>query len=84
MPELGLTYYKYELPGGTRILAMEYPHKNAYPHLGGGEVQTYTNYYLWDSEFFSPSSVSKYKIVDALKTLKGQMQAELNPKADEN
>jgi hypothetical protein len=81
--ELGLTYYKYELPNGARILAMEYQRRNPYPLSGEGEVQTLTNYYLWEDEYFSPSSASEYAIVDLLKKLKGQLQTELSPnKAD--
>jgi hypothetical protein len=30
VPELGLTCYKYDLPDGGRILAMEYQHESHY------------------------------------------------------
>jgi len=84
VPELGLVYYKYTLPDGGRIVAMEYQSKNPYPAYGGGEIQTTASYYLWDGEYFSPTFASDYEIVDRLKKLKVTLQAELRsePVAD--
>ena len=77
VPELGQTYYRYDLPDGGRILAMEYQRINPYPASGEGELQTITIYYLWDGEYFSPSSASEYFITDRLKNLKVTLQKEL-------
>jgi hypothetical protein len=79
--ELGLTYYKYELPDGCRILAMEYQRENPYPVSGDGERQTITVYYLWEGELFTPSPASEYTITDKLKNLKTAMQKELRAEA---
>ena len=76
--ELGLTYYKYELPEGGSILAMEYQRENPYPqHTNGEKVQTIMVYYLWDGEYFIPSPAGEFAIVDRLKNLKTAMQKEL-------
>ena len=77
VPELGLTYFKYELPDGGKLLAMEYQRKNPYPASGGEPLQTIANYYLWDGEYFSPTFASDYEIVERLKKLKVTLQAEL-------
>jgi len=74
--ELGLTYFKYELPDGGKILAMEYQRENPYPRADEGKVQTCTNYYLWDGEYFIPSPASEYLLIDRLKNLKTTMQKE--------
>jgi hypothetical protein len=73
VPELGLTYYKYELPKDSSILAMEYTRPNPYPVSGEGKFQTIATYYLWDGEYFTPNSVSEYTITDLLKKLKVEM-----------
>lgn len=75
--ELGLTYYKYELPKGGRILAMEYKRQNPYPLKDEGQLQTITIYYLWDGEHFIPSPAGEYYIADRLKNLKMELQKEL-------
>ena len=77
VPELGLTYYRYDLPDGARILAMEYTRINPYPASGDGKLQTITVYYLWEGEHFIPSSASEYFITDRLKNLKVTLQNEL-------
>lgn len=83
VPELGLAYYKYILPDGCRLIAMEYQSKNRYPAYGGDEIQTAASHYLWEGEYFSPSPASEYEIVDRLKKLKAVLQAELRSEADE-
>jgi len=76
--ELGLTYYKYELPETGSILAMEYQRENIYPQYSNGEkIQTITVYYLWDGEYFIPNPAGEFAIVDRLKNLKTAMQKEL-------
>jgi len=84
VPELGQTYYKYELPDGSgRFLAMEYQRINSYPIADEGKVQTITFYYLWDGEYFIPNSVSEYALTDRLKNLKTAMQKELRSETSE-
>ena len=77
VPELGQTYYRYDLPDGGRIMAMEYQRRNPYPVGDEGNLQTITIYYLWDGEYFVPNATSEYALVDRLKTLKTAMQKEL-------
>lgn len=82
-PELGLTYYRYELPDGGRILAMEYQRENPYTLSGEESLQTVTTYFLWDGEHFTPHSASEYTIIDRLKNLKAVLQKELCAAAGE-
>jgi len=68
--ELGLTYYKYELPkDGGRILAMEYQRQNPYPRDDENLIQTIVVYYLWEGEYFIPNTAGEYFIIDRLKKL---------------
>jgi hypothetical protein len=84
VPELGQTYYKYELPDGSgRFLAMEYRRENYYQLAGEGQLQTITIYYLWDGEHFIPNSASDYVLADRLKNLKTSMQKELRSETAE-
>ena len=69
VPELGLTYYKYELPDSSRLLAMEYQRENSYPFYGEDGVKTLTTYFLWDGEYFSPNAASERTIIERLKTI---------------
>ena len=77
VPELGLSYYKYDLPGKGHIITMEYSRHNPYPRPGDEPLQTITVYYLWESEFFNPSPSSEYTITDRLKQLKLELQTKL-------
>ena len=77
VPELGLVYYRYELPDGGRILAMEYQSESHYTE----GLQTYTTYYLWDGEHFTPHSASEYIIIERLKNLKAVLHEELRSEA---
>ena len=79
VPELGLEYYKYELPDGSRILVMEYRRPNPYPRSNEESLQTFTIYYLWDSEYFNPCPSSEYTLTDLFKKLKAEYQKELRP-----
>jgi hypothetical protein len=76
-PELGLTYYRYDLPEGSKILAMEYQNENSYRHSDENEYQTITHYYLWTDRLFTPHFSSENEIVECLKKLKVGMQKEL-------
>ena len=73
-----MTYYRYELPDGGQILAMEYQSESHYAYAGEDGLQTCTTYYLWDGEHFSPQSASEYTIIDRLKNLKATLQGELH------
>ena len=81
-PELGLTYYKYELPEGSKILAMEYQRENSYLVGDEGKYQTVTTYYLWTGELFVPHFSNESSIVDCLKRLKVDMHKELRAGAE--
>ena len=78
VPELGLTYYKYKLPGSGRLLAMEYQHQNPYyQSYGGEEFETTVINYLWEGEYFIPNPASEYGIIERFKKLKAEFQKEL-------
>ena len=81
IPELGLIYYRYELPKGDRILAMEYQRKNSYPRTDEEVLQTVTVYYLWEGELFTPNPASVSYITNRLKELKVEIQKELRTEA---
>jgi hypothetical protein len=78
--ELGLTYFKYELPKGGRIVAMEYQRATPYPMEDEERLQTIAIYYLWDGEHFIPNPAGEYYITDRLKNLKMELQKELRTK----
>ena len=64
--ELKLTYYKYDLPDGVRIIVMKYlkvPYGEKKPTLR-------CNHYLQRSEHFDSDTVSDYEISNHLKDLK--------------
>jgi hypothetical protein len=82
VPELGLTYYRYDLPNNARILVMEYQRLNPYPINGEGKIQTLSVYYLWEGEHFVPSPASEYQITNRLKELKMELQKELCAETD--
>jgi hypothetical protein len=82
--ELGLTYYRYDLPKGEKILVMEYQRRNPYPIANEESLQTVVVYYLWDGAFFIPNPAGEYFITDKLKNLKVEMQKDIRAKADAN
>lgn len=72
--ELDLTYYKYDLPGGGRIIAMEYFRD---PYRGEGtEPLMRVVFYLQRGKCFVPSEASDYSIADRLKEIKGTLSTE--------
>jgi len=78
-PELDLTYYKYDLPGGNRIIAMEYlraPFPSEKP-AGDNTPIVCKSFYLQTGNYFSPTSVSDYTIAEHLKNLKATLAKEL-------
>jgi len=73
-PELDLTYYKYDLPGGGRIIAMEY-YRDPY-RMEGTEPVMCVNFYLQRGKCFVPSAASDYTVADRLKEIKATLHAE--------
>jgi hypothetical protein len=65
-PELDLTFYKYDLPGGSRIIAMEYL-RSPYPSetlTGNKKAVANNKYYLQRGTYFNPSAVSEHEIAE--------------------
>jgi hypothetical protein len=81
-PELGLTYYRYDLPEGSKILAMEYRREIACRYGNEEKYQTLNHFYLWTEELFVPHFASESEITDRLKRLKVDIQKELRAGAD--
>ena len=78
-PELDLTYYKYDLPSGGRIIAMEYL-RAPYPSeksTGDNNPIVCKSFYLQTGDYFSPTAVSDYTIAEHLKSLKATLAKEL-------
>lgn len=70
--ELDLTYYKYDLPGGGRVIAMEHlraPFPSERP-AGNSKGVVCKSYYLQTGDYFNPTAVSDYTIAAHLKELK--------------
>ncbi len=81
--ELGLVYYKYDLPKGHRILAMEYQRKDPYSPGSGAPLQTVVLYYLWeDGDRFAPIPAGESYLADWLKHLKWELKRELQAQPD--
>ena len=85
-PELNLTYYKYDLSDGSRLIVMEYLRK---PYPGektadGSTAIVCHNRYLQIGAYFNPFAASAYAITDHLKNLKEKLAKELreNARAD--
>ena len=77
-PELDLTYYKYDLPGGGRIIAMEYL-RSLFPSekpAGNNKAVVCKSLYLQTGDYFNPSAVSDYTIAEHLKNLKAKLLKE--------
>jgi hypothetical protein len=82
-PELGLTFYKYDLPDGNRIIAMEYVREPYYYEESKGDVITCCRLYLQKEKYFNPSPVSEYVIADHLKELKVKLIKEQKSVTDD-
>ncbi len=75
--ELGLVYYKYDLPKGHRILAMEYQRVDPYAPESGAPLQTVVNYFIWeDGDRFDPTAAVETYIADWLMHLKWELKRE--------
>ena len=82
-PELDLTFYKYDLPDFSRLIALEYL-RASYPserNGGSGDAITCNKFYLQRGAYFNPFAVSGYEIANHLKNLKGKLIKEMNPNA---
>ena len=77
-PELDLTFYKYDLPGGGRLIAMEYLKEPYSREEANGEVDFVVNhkFYLQKGKYFNPSAASDFEIAERLKEIKATLQAE--------
>jgi hypothetical protein len=81
-PELGLTYYKHDLPDGARIIVMEHL-RTPYTSENNGEDVLMSRFHLQKSgQFFNPTATGEFGIADHLKELKAKLVKELkgNPK----
>jgi hypothetical protein len=77
-PELDLTFYKYDLPGGGRVIAMEYlrePYQSE-RHNENEEAVTNFKLYLLHGKYFSPFAVSEHETAERLKELKETLNKE--------
>lgn len=77
-PELDLTYYKYDLPGGGRIIAMQYlrePYPSEKPKGRDGFIVC-ERFYLQRGKYFNPSASSDHEIAEHLKALKATLTKE--------
>jgi Zn-finger nucleic acid-binding protein len=71
-PELDLTFYRYDLPGGGRVLAMEYlrePYQNE-RHDENEESVANHKFYLQRGKYFNPTAASEHEIAERLKEIK--------------
>ncbi len=81
--ELGLVYYKYDLPKGHRILAMEYQRVDPYTLGSGAPLKTVVNYYIWeDGDRFDPTAAVETYITDWLMHFKWELKRELQTQPD--
>ena len=83
--ELGLVYFKYDLPKGHRILAVEYQRKDLYSPRNDATLRTLVDYYLWeDGERFVPTPTAQSYIAEWLKHLKMELIREQKGQPDEH
>jgi len=77
-PELDLTFYKFDLPGGGRIIALEYlrePYASE-RHNGSGESVACHKFYLQRGKYFDPFAASDSVIAERLKNIKVTLTTE--------
>jgi len=76
--ELDLTYYKYDLPGGGRLIAIEHlrePYASE-RHAGSVEPITCRTLYLQRGKHFNPFASSDSEIAGRLKDIKESLSKE--------
>lgn len=76
-PELDLTFYKYDLPDGVRLIAMEYV-QAVDAH---GDKTTHYKHYLQRGKHFNPSPTCDYEMSNHLKRLKEKLLKEMKQNA---
>lgn len=71
-PELGLIWYRYQLPGETTIIAMEYEHEVFAGYPNNYKMEITVRYYVQKKDkLFSPEARSSISVVaDLLKGAK--------------
>lgn len=73
-PQTNCTYYKYDLPDGSKVIVMEYLGYNAYPEMfGGSDYSIKTQMFLQTKEYFQPNVASDSYISNYLKGVKTKM-----------
>ena len=73
-PELDISYYRYALPDGAIIIAMEHKQRDYIGYKSGYGWKTSVSYYFQKpSEPFSPSVRSIWEIADILKDAKASL-----------
>ena len=78
-PELGLTYYKYDLLDDSMLIAMEYqrkPHRYEKSHAADDNITCYKLYHKTGA-YFDPTAVSEYVLAEHLKQLKDKLTKEI-------
>ena len=63
VPELRQKYYRFDRPGDSRILVMEYQRKNPYATSDERQIMTIVVNYLWDGEFLSQVLPASMKLL---------------------
>ena len=77
-PGLGLTFFKYDLPGGNQIIVMEYQRESYKNESSKNSSDTVTcqKLYLQIGKHFTPHSVSESVIAEQLKSIKTNLLKE--------
>ena len=74
-PELGLFYFRYVLPDGVAIIAMEHQRKSYRGMVNGYGWVTDVSYFIQKTgDPFTPSGQSRYVVSDLLKDAKINLQ----------
>jgi hypothetical protein len=72
-PELGVTFYKYELPDGARIIVESYMRK-AHPYEKDGLDVSMARFHLQKAgDYYDPHVTGEYEIAAHLKLLKAEL-----------
>ena len=79
VPELDLVFYRYTLPCGDTIIAMEHNQRN-YRRSAKGDWETGIRYYQQKKDTpFTPLTSSIWAVADLLKNEKIRLQQEVRP-----
>jgi hypothetical protein len=79
LPELDLTFYKFDLPDGVRLIAMEHLRRDYNYKMLDKEATYVTGYklYVQSGAHFCPNQSSEYVVADELKIQKEKLIKEL-------